>query len=129
MLQADPTEARTKLTWQPKLPFRDLVARMVDHDLEHTRVELMVRPTHDSSHRRRPPVAGDVVAANMAATDSSDAGPFNVGTDVETSINQLASLLAVRAVHGPRAEERPGRIAAGHRLHPSWSWPRDGGMV
>jgi len=42
----------------------------------------------------------DVVAANMKVTDSSEAGPFNVGTGIETSVNRLASLIGVNAVHG-----------------------------
>ncbi len=43
----------------------------------------------------------DVVTANMAVTETSDPGPFNVGTGIETSVNQLVSLLGVRATHGP----------------------------
>jgi UDP-glucose 4-epimerase len=42
----------------------------------------------------------DVVAANMQVTDSADAGPFNVGTGVETSVNQIAAMIGVDAVHG-----------------------------
>ena len=42
----------------------------------------------------------DVVAANMKVTDSSEAGPFNVGTGIETSVNRLASLIGVNAAHG-----------------------------
>ena len=42
----------------------------------------------------------DVVAANMAATEKSDAGPINVGTGVETSINRLASMMGIDAEHG-----------------------------
>jgi UDP-glucose 4-epimerase len=39
----------------------------------------------------------DVVAANLQVSDASDAGPFNVGTGVETSINTLFSKLAALA--------------------------------
>src|SRR5213075_1457899 len=42
----------------------------------------------------------DVVAANMEVTESSDAGPFNVGTGIETSVNQLAEMIGVEADHG-----------------------------
>ena len=42
----------------------------------------------------------DVVAANMAVTDSTDAGPFNVGTGVETSVNEIGTLIGVNAIHG-----------------------------
>jgi UDP-glucose 4-epimerase len=57
---------------------------------------------------------GDVVAANMAVTDSVDSGPFNVGTGVETSVNQLASLIGVKTVHGPAkaGEQRRSVLAS-----------------
>ena len=44
---------------------------------------------------------GDVVAANMQVSETSDAGPLNVGTGVETSVNQLAKMIGVDAMHGP----------------------------
>ena len=57
---------------------------------------------------------GDVVAANMTVTDSADPGPFNVGTGVETSVNQLVSLLGLTAVHGPgkAGEQRRSVLAS-----------------
>ena len=57
---------------------------------------------------------GDVVAANLAVTDSSAPGPFNVGTGIETSVNELASLLGVKAVHGPSktGEQRRSVLAS-----------------
>jgi len=57
---------------------------------------------------------GDVVAANMAVTDSADPGPFNVGTGIETSVNQLASLIGLNAVHGPAkvGEQRRSVLAS-----------------
>lgn len=59
----------------------------------------------------------DVVAANMAVTESSDAGPFNVGTGVETSVNQLAERIGVRASHGPaKAGEQRRSVLDGARL-------------
>jgi UDP-glucose 4-epimerase len=62
----------------------------------------------------------DVVAANLAVSDSDQAGPFNVGTGIETSINDLyaamASLLHVttQATHGPvkPGEQRRSVLAA-----------------
>jgi GDPmannose 4,6-dehydratase len=37
LLQADPTKARQELDWRPKVSFRELVAMMVDADLERLR--------------------------------------------------------------------------------------------
>jgi UDP-glucose 4-epimerase len=56
----------------------------------------------------------DVVEANMIVSESNDAGPFNVGTGVETSVNQLVSLLGVRATHGPAkvGEQRRSVLAS-----------------
>jgi len=56
----------------------------------------------------------DVVAANMTVTESAEAGPFNVGTGIETSVNQLAALLGVRAEHGPAkvGEQRRSVLAS-----------------
>lgn len=59
---------------------------------------------------------GDVVAANMAAADSDDAGPFNVGTGVETSVNELAAMMGAEATHGPAktGEQRRSVLSAKH---------------
>jgi len=56
----------------------------------------------------------DVVEANMAVTESSDPGPFNVGTGIETSVNQLVKLLGVAAKHGPAktGEQRRSVLAS-----------------
>ena len=56
----------------------------------------------------------DVVAANMKVTESADAGPLNVGTSVETSINELARMIGVRAEHGPAkaGEQRRSVLAS-----------------
>jgi len=56
----------------------------------------------------------DVVAANMKVTESADAGPLNVGTGVETSINALAKLIGARAEHGPAktGEQRRSVLAS-----------------
>jgi GDPmannose 4,6-dehydratase len=42
VLQGDATKARTKLGWQPKVTFRELVALMVGHDLELAQTERMM---------------------------------------------------------------------------------------
>jgi len=34
LLLVDPSKAKQKLGWQPKVKFAELVGRMVDHDLE-----------------------------------------------------------------------------------------------
>lgn len=50
---------------------------------------------------------GDVAAANMAALDHSESDVFNVGTAIETDVNQLAESIrkavgtATEPVHGP----------------------------
>lgn len=56
----------------------------------------------------------DVVAANMEVTESEDAGPFNVGTGVETTVNQLAEMIGVDADHGPAkvGEQRRSVLAS-----------------
>ena len=63
----------------------------------------------------------DVVAANMAVTDSSEAGPLNVGTGIETSVNELYSMMAAMvpnarpAVHAtPKVGEQRRSVLASH---------------
>jgi len=59
----------------------------------------------------------DVVAANMQVTESADAGPFNVGTGVETSVNMIAALLGVSATHGPaKAGEQRRSVLDGSKI-------------
>ena len=56
---------------------------------------------------------GDVVAALLAAADSSEAGTFNVGTGVATTVNELWRLCAGIAGRGGEAtheEPRPGDL-------------------
>ncbi len=40
-LLCDPTKARVKLNWQPKISFRELVAEMVQHDMRKAKREAM----------------------------------------------------------------------------------------
>jgi UDP-glucose 4-epimerase len=69
----------------------------------------------------------DVVAANMAAADAGWQGSFNVGTGAETSINQLAALLGVRATHGPaKAGEQRRSVLDGSKLRITYTPLRDG---
>jgi GDPmannose 4,6-dehydratase len=39
LLVGDPSRAREKLGWEPKVDFEELVQMMVDHDLELARAE------------------------------------------------------------------------------------------
>lgn len=62
----------------------------------------------DGNQTRDFTFVGDVVAANMAVTDRVElSGAFNVGTGVETSINELYDVIAriagttARPTHGP----------------------------
>jgi UDP-glucose 4-epimerase len=54
------------------------------------------RPTvfGDGTQTRDYDYVGDVVAANIAAASSDGAGPYNVGTGVETSVLELVEALA-----------------------------------
>jgi UDP-glucose 4-epimerase len=65
----------------------------------------------------------DVVAANMAASDAEWQGQYNVGTGVETSVNDLYASLAsiagsgLAAAHGPAKEgEQLRSVLDGSRL-------------
>ena len=50
----------------------------------------------------------------MQVSETSDAGPFNVGTGVETSVNQLAKMIGIDATHGPAkaGEQRRSVLAS-----------------
>jgi UDP-glucose 4-epimerase len=56
---------------------------------------------------------GDVARANLLALESTATGPFNVGTAVETDVNQLAELLL--AASGSRSEVRHGPAKQGEQ--------------
>jgi UDP-glucose 4-epimerase len=65
----------------------------------------------------------DVVAANMAASDAEWQGEYNVGTGVETSVNELYASLAsiagngIAVAHGPAKEgEQLRSVLDGSRL-------------
>jgi UDP-glucose 4-epimerase len=74
----------------------------------------------DGEQTRDYTYVADVVAANMEVTESSDAGPFNVGTGVETTVNQLAQMIGVEADHGPAkiGEQRRSVLASRFGLTP-----------
>jgi UDP-glucose 4-epimerase len=57
----------------------------------------------------------DVVGANLAALESAAAGAFNVGTGVETSVNQLYEALARNAGVSRAAEFDPPRAGEQRR--------------
>lgn len=90
----------------------------------------------------------DVVAANLAASESAWQGEYNVGTGVETSINDLHASLAsiagvdLAAVHAPAKEgeqlrsvldgsrlrtlaKLPERVALADGLAKTFAWFRD----
>src|SRR4051794_35521661 len=74
------------------------------------------RPTvyGDGKQTRDYDWVGDVVSANMAATQTDTAGPYNVGTGRETSVLELVDVL--REISGDEsfepefAPERPGEV-------------------
>ena len=73
----------------------------------------------------------DVVAANIAVSERDDlAGPFNVGTGVETSVNELYDAMAkligttAAATHGPaKAGEQMRSVLDGRRLREAAGLP------
>ena len=52
LLLGDATKARTKLGWEPKVKFPELVALMIDYDLELARVERAVRDSRGQTEQR-----------------------------------------------------------------------------
>jgi UDP-glucose 4-epimerase len=75
------------------------------------------RPTiyGDGTQTRDYDYVGDVVAANLAAVETDTAGPYNVGTGVETSVLELVDALrevggATEAFQPEFAPERPGEV-------------------
>jgi UDP-glucose 4-epimerase len=74
------------------------------------------RPTvfGDGSQTRDYDWVGDVVAANLAATQTDTAGPYNVGTGRETSVLELVDILGELAggesFEPEFAPERPGEV-------------------
>jgi len=67
----------------------------------------------DGSQTRDYTYVGDVVRANMAALESDFVGPVNIGTGIETNVNDLYSIIK-DAVGGPgearHAEPREGEL-------------------
>ncbi len=53
---------------------------------------------------------GDVVAANMAVTETIEPGPFNVGTGIETTINELYEIMASHVPGAPRAVHAAAKV-------------------
>lgn len=74
------------------------------------------RPTifGDGSQTRDYVYVGDVVSANLKAAESNDAGPFNIGTGIETTTKEL--FLAIQKELGSKldplyVEERAGDLS------------------
>jgi UDP-glucose 4-epimerase len=72
---------------------------------------------------------GDVVRANLAAVSSQVSGAFNVGTGIETDVNQLYQALAEAAgttaapIHGPaRAGEQRRSVISAARAARELTW-------
>jgi GDPmannose 4,6-dehydratase len=42
-LLGDPTKARQKLGWEPKITFEEMIAEMVKHDIEETRMDVLCK--------------------------------------------------------------------------------------
>lgn len=69
----------------------------------------------DGSQTRDFVYVGDVVAANLAVTDDASLeGPFNVGTGIETSVNELYE--EMRAVIGTHREAAHAPAKVGEQL-------------
>lgn len=56
----------------------------------------------------------DVVKANLAALDDRIEGPFNVGTGIETSVNELYEMM--RSIHGASPDPRFGPAKTGEQM-------------
>ncbi len=52
LLLGDATKARVKLGWTPKVTFPELVARMVDHDLELARDERALTESRGDTRKK-----------------------------------------------------------------------------
>ena len=52
----------------------------------------------------------DVVAANLKVVDTDEPGPYNVGTGIETTINDLYSMMAASVPNAPRPSHGPAKI-------------------
>lgn len=100
-----------------------VVAIFIDHKLRGEKAVV----NGDGEQTRDYVFVRDVVAANMAVTDSTESGPFNVGTGVETSVNQLVALLGVEAACGPaKAGEQRRSVLDGSRLGLRYTPLREG---
>lgn len=53
LLLGDATKAREKLGWEPKVPFKEMVRIMIDHDLQLARDEKMLRESDGAVERSR----------------------------------------------------------------------------
>jgi len=63
----------------------------------------------DGNQTRDYVFVGDVVRANVAAVASAVSGPFNIGTGIETNVNQLYAALAKSAGTSRAPEYGPAR--------------------
>lgn len=70
---------------------------------------------------------GDVVRANVLALNCEGSQVFNIGTGVETNVNQLFAYL--RAATGSSCEEKHGPAKKGEQLRSVLSFARISGML
>ena len=69
----------------------------------------------DGKQTRDYTYVNDIVEANILAINSSTTGIFNIGTGIETSVNELFSMIVktmeakVREVHGPAKDGETSR--------------------
>ncbi len=61
----------------------------------------------------------DVVAANMAALTAEGSGPYNVGTGVETSVNEIAEIM--KEISGSSSEIGHAEAKPGEQMYSSLS--------
>jgi UDP-glucose 4-epimerase len=83
----------------------------------------------DGSQTRDYVFVGDVAKANLLALSSSQISEFNIGTSIETDVNQIYSLVAkyykteVKAEHGPaRAGEQKTSNLSFYKAKKDLSW-------
>lgn len=69
----------------------------------------------DGGQTRDYTFVGDVVRANLAALRSEASGPVNVGTGVETNVNELYAMLAAEAGSTASAQHAPARAGEQRR--------------
>ncbi len=68
----------------------------------------------DGENKRDYVYVGDVIEANIAAIKSNASGAFNIGTGIETSVNQLFE--GLKEITGARIKEKHGPAKPGEQI-------------